>query len=78
LLTRIIDQCRRDPTLRHVCLHVHTANAPALAFYATHGFSVHAMVHNYYARDFVDPPDAFLLKLPVHGGPIPVIVDRRA
>ncbi len=62
MLHRILAYCSADPSLQFCCLHVHTSNAPALAFYQAHGFQVHSRVPNYYAKDAVDPPDAFLLK----------------
>ncbi len=62
LLSRILSACEKDDTIEHVCLHVHVLNAAALSFYRKHGFKIETEVYNYYDRNIVEPPDAYLLK----------------
>lgn len=60
LLEHIMENARKDRSVREVYLHVQTSNESARDFYLSHGFENVGVAANYYTR--VEPPDAFILR----------------
>jgi ribosomal protein S18 acetylase RimI-like enzyme len=68
LLEKIIQTCNTTTTtsnttakISHIVLHVHLSNTDAIAFYKRHQFKIMGTDMGYYARNRLQPPDAFFL-----------------
>ena len=65
LVRGVVAGAGEDPGITHACLHVHEANAAALALYTSLGFEVVGVLPNYYPR--LSPPGAVVLQKELRG-----------
>ncbi|CAM6084243.1 unnamed protein product [Calypogeia fissa] len=67
LLRKTLEQCKEDPNIVEVYLHVQTNNDEAIEFYKKYDFEITDTIQNYYKR--LEPPDCYVLsKTLVPGG----------
>ncbi|KAI8821372.1 putative acetyltransferase family, partial [Fimicolochytrium jonesii] len=62
LLGRVEEAAGKDAGVVELALHVQTSNTQALRFYERHGFVKATMVKDYYIKNNVQPPDAWVLR----------------
>jgi ribosomal protein S18 acetylase RimI-like enzyme len=62
LLQRTLEKALEDPNIVEACLHVQTSNEEAIRFYKKFGFAVAETLRDYYKRNRLDPPDAYVLR----------------
>lgn len=61
LLQRTLEKAQEDPNIVEACLHVQTSNEEAIQFYQRFGFGIAETLKDYYRKNRLDPPDAYLL-----------------
>ncbi|KAJ3315880.1 hypothetical protein HDV04_000087 [Boothiomyces sp. JEL0838] len=62
LLNKVLEACKNDLTVDHVCLHVQITNHTAIEFYKNAGFELTTIVQGYYESNVgVTPPHAYLV-----------------
>jgi ribosomal protein S18 acetylase RimI-like enzyme len=59
LLKKTLEQCKEDPNIVEVYLHVQTNNEAAIKFYKKYDFEITDTIQNYYKH--IEPPDCYVL-----------------